>query len=230
MTRIAIIRFPGASDAGVISELFERVFEQEARLVPHSQERLDDFDGIVIPGGSSYADYLRPGAIAARNPVMGGVRKAAESGKPVMGLGGGFQVLCEAGILPGTFLPNNGTRFFCGLAHIRIINPETPFTQFSRSELRLPVACRHGIYRLEEGELEQLESRGQVLFRFADEEGPPGGEGGVAGILNPRGNVLGLMAHPERAIDARTGSADGRYLIESFLGCVTTVGPRNPGP
>jgi phosphoribosylformylglycinamidine synthase len=180
-----------------------------------------------VPGGFSYGDYLRAGAIARFSPVMDAVREFALSGGPVLGICNGFQVLCEAGLLPGALLPNTGLRFVCRQVELVVENGHTPFTRASEEGDTLSVPVKHttGRYYAPEDALDELEADGQVLLRYAEGNNPNGSARDIAGVTNRQKNVAGLMPHPEHAVDPLTGSADGGRLFESLVAHVEALAP-----
>jgi phosphoribosylformylglycinamidine synthase I len=210
-----VVQFPGSCDERDALSASERI--GEARLVWHEETDLGGFDAIVVPGGFSYGDYLRAGAIARFSPSMGAVREFAEAGGPVLGICNGFQVLCEAGMLPGALLPNEGLRFVCRQVQILVENADTAFTRGASEGDRLSIPVKHtsGRYFAPPDQLDELESSGRVVFRYAPGHNPNGSDRGIAGVANAAGNVVGLMPHPEHAVDPLTGSADGLRLFES---------------
>ena len=190
----------------------------------HEDSELGDVDFVILPGGFSYGDYLRTGAFARFSPVMRAVSDFAERGGIVLGICNGFQILQEAGLLPGAMLPNKSLRFICDWTYISIENRNSPFTSNIRdgNVLKIPIAHFEGNFFCDEENLERIESNGQVVFRYSDESGvvvpernPNGSLNNIAGILNERGNVLGMMPHPERASEEILGSDDGRKIFES---------------
>jgi phosphoribosylformylglycinamidine synthase I len=220
-----VVVFPGTNCDAETHHVLTRVMGQEAAYVWHEETELLPYDAVILPGGFAHGDYLRAGAIARFSPVMEAVREFAAAGKPVMGICNGFQVLVEAGLLPGAMMRNAGLRFICRFVHLRVENDTTPFTRACRpgQVLRLPIAHNEGSYFCEPNELRELERRGQILFRYCEPGGevtpranPNGSVAGIAGICNAAGNVMGLMPHPERASEALLGSEDGRYLFESL--------------
>jgi phosphoribosylformylglycinamidine synthase len=214
--RFGVIRFPGSCDDVDAQLAASRV--GDAVLLWHADPDLHGVDAVVIPGGFSYGDYLRAGAIARFAPVMDAVAEFARQGGPVLGICNGFQVLCEAGLLPGALLPNLSLRFVCRQVEVEVVNPDTPFTRSCRAGQRISVPIKHttGRYYAPEGELDAMEARGQVVLRYAAGQNPNGSMGDVAGVCNPEGNVMGLMPHPEHAVDSRSGSADGLALFASL--------------
>jgi phosphoribosylformylglycinamidine synthase I len=215
VTVFGVIQFPGSCDERDAMLACERA--GEARLLWHEETDLAGIDAVVVPGGFSYGDYLRAGAIARFAPVMEAVAGFASNGGPVLGICNGFQVLCEAGLLPGALLPNEGLRFVCRQVEVVVENDATPFTsECSRGE-RLSVPIKHttGRFFAPDDQLDRLESGGQVALRYAPGQNPNGSARDIAGVTNEAGNVLGLMPHPEHAVDPLTGSADGLRLFAS---------------
>ena len=209
--RFGIVRFPGSCDEVDAQLAVSRV--GEAVLLWHGDRDLHGVDAVVVPGGFSYGDYLRPGAIARFSPMMESVAEFAREGGPVLGICNGFQVLCEAGLLPGALLPNVGLRFVCRQVECEVVNADTPFTRACAPGDRLSIPVKHttGRYHLPPEGLDPA----QVVLRYAPGHNPNGSEQDVAGVCNGAGNVLGLMPHPEHAVDALTGSTDGLRLFES---------------
>jgi phosphoribosylformylglycinamidine synthase len=216
MTRFAVLQFPGSCDERDAVLACERV--GDAELVWHGETDLSAFDAVVIPGGFSYGDYLRAGAIAGFAPVMGAVRDFAIDGGPVLGICNGFQVLCEAGLLPGALLPNERLRFVCRQVELEVVNAETAATATCSPGERLSIPVKHmsGRWFAPGDVLARLEAQDQIVFRYADGQNPNGSIAEVAGVCNEAGNVVGLMPHPEHAVDPLTGSADGLKLFESI--------------
>jgi phosphoribosylformylglycinamidine synthase len=187
-------------------------------LVWHEETSLEGIDVVVVPGGFSYGDYLRAGAIARFSPAMEAVADHADSGQPVLGICNGFQVLCEAGLLPGALLPNSRLRFVCHQVELEVESVETPFTRECRPGQRLSIPVKHqsGRYFAPPDQLDDLEARGGVALRYAAGHNPNGSARDIAGITNERGNVMGLMPHPEHAVDPLTGSEDGLLIFASL--------------
>ena len=181
----------------------------------HEETDLSDLDALVVPGGFSYGDYLRAGAIARFAPAMGAVADFAAEGGPVLGICNGFQVLCEAGLLPGALLPNSGLRFVCRQVEVTVESDSSPFTVGVGVDVSLSIPVKHacGRYFAPPDLLTALEDRGQIAFRYAGGENPNGSVDDIAGVTNEAGNVVGLMPHPEHAVDELTGSADGLRLF-----------------
>ena len=223
--KFGVIRFPGSCDE-VDALLACRRFA-DAELLWHGDRDLRGADAIVVPGGFSYGDYLRAGAIARFSPVMEAVREFALAGGPVLGICNGFQVLCEAGLLPGALLPNIGLRFVCRQVDLVVENSHTPFTRACEQGDLLSVPVKHmtGRYYAPEDALDELEADGQVLLRYAEGQNPNGSARDIAGVSNRHKNVAGLMPHPEHAVDSITGTADGGKLFESLVAHAGALSP-----
>jgi phosphoribosylformylglycinamidine synthase I len=216
MTTFGVVQFPGSCDDRDALGACELV--GEGRLLWHEDADLSGIDAVIVPGGFSYGDYLRVGAIARFAPVMGAVAEFAAAGRPVMGICNGFQVLCEAGLLPGVLLPNTSLRFVCRQVELVVENAGTPFTRECEPGERLSVPVKHttGRYFAPDHTLDRLEAGGQVVLRYARSHNPNGSARDIAGVCNEGGNVLGLMPHPEHAVDPLTGSDDGLGLFASL--------------
>jgi phosphoribosylformylglycinamidine synthase subunit PurQ / glutaminase len=223
--RWGVILFPGTNCDLDTLHVLNEALGQEARPVWHEETDLSGLDALCLPGGFAHGDYLRAGAVARFSPVLEATREFAEAGKPVLGICNGFQVLLEAGLLPGAMLRNRSQNFMCRWVHLRVENPDSPFLRgLERGEvLRMPVAHGEGNYFADPETVARMERNGQVLLRYCDPEGnvaetgPNGSVGSIAGIGNERGNVMGLMPHPERACEPLLGSEDGRRLFESAI-------------
>jgi phosphoribosylformylglycinamidine synthase len=224
--KFGIVTFPGSNSDEDAFLAITDVLGQEAVRLWHKDHDLGGADVVILPGGFSYGDYLRAGAIARFSPIMREVVAHANRGAPVIGICNGFQIACEAGLLPGALLRNRTLQFVSELAHVRVETTETRFSnQYSPGQvLRLPIAHGDGRYTADDATLDRLEANGQVVFRYVNASGevdvrcdPNGSMRGIAGIVSERGNVLGLMPHPERAAEAVVGSADGVALFESVL-------------
>ena len=214
--RFGVIRFPGSCDDVDAQLAASRV--GEAVLLWHADRGLQDVDAVIVPGGFSYGDYLRVGAIARFSPLMESVIEFARDGGPVLGICNGFQVLCEAGLLPGALLPNDSLRFVCRQVEVTVESSDTPFTRECRpgEGLSIPVKHTTGRYYAPDAELDRLEASGQVILRYAPGMNPNGSLRDIAAVTNEAGNVMGLMPHPEHAVDPLTGSSDGGRLFESL--------------
>jgi phosphoribosylformylglycinamidine synthase len=204
-----VLQFPGSCDERDALNACEIVSGGEARLVWHEDRDLSGIDGIVVPGGFSYGDYLRAGAIARFSPAMEAVAELAAAGGPVLGICNGFQVLCEAGLLPGALLRNAELRFIC---------KQVDLLDGQGGTLSIPIKHGEGRYYAPEEMLDQMEANGQIAYRYADGHNANGSVRDIAGVRNERGNVVGLMPHPEHAVDPLTGSIDGRQVFEALEG------------
>ena len=213
--RFGVLQFPGSCDEQDALNACRLI--ADAQLVWHEDSDLSGIDAVIVPGGFSYGDYLRAGAIARFAPVMGAVSEFASGGGPVLGICNGFQVLCEAGLLPGALLANEGLRFVCRQVEIEIGAVDTAFTSGLAGGERLSIPIKHttGRYFAPEGMLYELEAAGQVVARYAPGQNPNGSERDIAGVCNDGRNVVGLMPHPEHAVDPLTGSADGLKLFSA---------------
>ncbi|MEO8205078.1 MAG: phosphoribosylformylglycinamidine synthase subunit PurQ [Chthoniobacterales bacterium] len=224
--KFAVIRFPGSNCDTDCVHALRLLPGVTAELVWHKEDDLSAYDAIVLPGGFSYGDYLRCGAIARFSPVMQAVKKAAESGKLVIGICNGFQILCESRLLPGALVRNRDLHFICETVSVRIDSNYTPLTNLcpTGSILQIPIAHGEGCYMADDETLRELNINRQVLFRYCDAAGiisdaanPNGSKENIAGICNSTQNVFGLMPHPERASETRLGSSDGMLLFRSVL-------------
>jgi phosphoribosylformylglycinamidine synthase len=224
--KIGVVQFPGSNcDQDCLRALTDGL-EFEADYLWHKETSVFAYDGIILPGGFSYGDYLRCGAIARFSPIMRAVVAAAQGGMPILGICNGFQILCEVGLLPGALIRNQSLLFVCQPVWIRVETSEAPCTRLLKrgQKLRLPVAHGEGSYIADEKTLNGLESKDQVIFRYVDSSGDPtpaanpnGSLRNIAGICNRQRNVVGMMPHPDRAWDARLGSEDGLLLLRSMF-------------
>jgi phosphoribosylformylglycinamidine synthase len=215
--RFGVVRFPGSCDERDAVMAASQV--GEAEILWHQEHELGPVDAVIVPGGFSYGDHLRVGAIARFSPIMAAVDRFARSGGPVLGICNGFQVLCEAGLLPGALLPNTSLRFLCRQVELEVVNADTAWTRACEPGDRLSVPVKHttGRYYAPEPVLEEMAERGQIALRYATGENPNGSARDIAGVTNAAGNVLGLMPHPEHAVDPLTGSTDGLGLFSSVV-------------
>ena len=215
--RFAVLVFPGTWSDGDCYHAITEGLGEEAAYVWHKETDLSGFDAVILPGGFSYGDYLRPGALARFSPVMEAVAAFARDGGPVLGICNGFQVLCEARLLPGALLPNQGLRFLSRQVELVVENAATAFTRTCARGERLSMPAKHGEgrYYAPDDELDRLEAEGRVAFRYAPAQNPNGSLRDIAGVTNEAGNVVGLMPHPEHAVDPLLGSTDGGRLFES---------------
>ena len=225
--KFGVLQFPGSCDDRDALRACRRV--GEARLVWHEDTDLEDVDVVIVPGGFSYGDYLRAGAIARFAPAMEAVAGHAAAGRPVLGICNGFQVLCEAGLLPGALLPNDSLRFVCRQVEVVVESTATPFTSECRSGERLSIPVKHesGRYFAPPDQLDEIEARGGVVLRYGTGQNPNGSVRSIAGVVNERGNVMGLMPHPEHAVDPLTGSNDG---LRIFASLAASAPPRDRQP
>jgi phosphoribosylformylglycinamidine synthase len=223
----AIVVFPGSNCDHDVYHVAKHVLGRAARYIWHKERDLRGADVVVLPGGFSYGDYLRTGAIARFSPVMEEVRKFANRGGHVIGICNGFQILLEAGLLPGAMRRNDSLKYVCRDVHLKVENALTPWTRkFAKGEtLRIPIGHGDGNYFIDEDGRKRLEDQDQIAFRYVSPAGARGAEGAnpngslgdIAGITNPRGNVLGMMPHPERLSEAVLGGDDGKRLFESII-------------
>ncbi len=230
MLRTSVIVFPGSNCDRDVKVALEAVTGFPVKMVWHGDASVPASDLIVLPGGFSYGDYLRCGAMAAHSPIMRDVIAKAKAGTPVLGICNGFQILCESGLLPGVLMRNASLRFICRDVIMKVENEKTFFTRCYREGevIRLPIAHAEGNYFADSETLDRLEGEGRVVFRYCDREGnvtgaanPNGAQRNIAGITDETGRVLGLMPHPERLFETALGGTDGRRVIESVL--VSTV-------
>jgi len=220
----AVVVFPGSNcDQDMLDAL--QLLGHRVEFVWHKEGDLAEYDFVALPGGFSYGDYLRAGAVARFSPIMAAVVRHARKGKPLLGVCNGFQILTEAGLLPGALLRNEKLRFICRYIHVRTENNKTIFTGHLKKNqvLRLPIAHGEGNYFIGSDGLKALEDNNQIVFRYSSETGeitsranPNGSIAGIAGIINRKGNVLGMMPHPERAVETILGSEDGRNIFASL--------------
>jgi phosphoribosylformylglycinamidine synthase len=217
MSRIGVVVFPGSNCEYDAAAAVERLGDQ-AEFIWHTRTDLDGIDGVILPGGFAHGDYLRPGALARFSPVMAAVERFAATGGPVLGICNGFQVLVEAGLLPGALQKNRGLTFLCQPTTLVVSSTSSVLTRHARvgQELVVPINHFSGSYTCDDETYDELVRNGQIVLRY--KENPNGSRDDIAGVSNEGGNVVGLMPHPERAMSMLLGSADGRVLFESFLG------------
>lgn len=224
--RFGVIVFPGSNCDHDAYHAVRHVAGEQAQFVWHKEPVLGEVDAVVIPGGFSYGDYLRSGSIARFSPIMQDVVRFARDGGPVIGICNGFQVLCEAGLLPGVLMRNESLKFVCKKVHLRVENAETGFTAAYEpgQVIQLSIAHGEGNYFADRDVIQKLEDAGRVVFRYVDEDGevtsasnPNGSLNSIAGIINREGNVLGMMPHPERCVESLLGGADGLGLFQSIV-------------
>lgn len=224
--KFGVVRFPGSSGDKDAYFAVRDVTGQSVEYIWHESTDLSGFDCIILPGGASYGDYLRAGGVAKNSPIIDAIRKFADGGGRVIGIGNGFQILCEAGLLPGDLLMNNTARFRCLPVKVRVDNNTSDFSGkcCKGQVLSLPIAHLTGRYYCDSDTLNVLEKDGRVLLRYCDESGnateqanPNGSVGNIAGVVNERGNVAGMMPHPERAVEDILGSTDGVCILQSMV-------------
>ena len=224
--RFAVLVFPGTWSDGDCQHVLQARLGQQADRVWHREANLDGYDAVVVPGGFSYGDYLRCGAIARFSPVMGALQRHARAGRPVFGSCNGFQILCEAGLLPGALLRNDSLQFRCQEQYVRVARDDTGFSCASRAgdALMLPISHGEGNYFVDDDTLAELEAERRIVFRYSDPAGrvtpdanPNGSRANIAGVINAAGNVLGMMPHPERSSEALLGSEDGLLVWRSMI-------------
>ncbi|SEQ59053.1 phosphoribosylformylglycinamidine synthase subunit PurQ [Piscibacillus halophilus] len=215
--RFAVVVFPGSNCDMDMLFAIQDALGEDVEYISHRDQDLSRFDAVLLPGGFSYGDYLRSGSIASFSPIMESVKAFAQADKPILGVCNGFQVLLESGLLPGAMKRNENLKFICQTTPVIVANNETQFTsEYQQDErIQLPIAHAEGNYECDDATLEKLEQHNQIVFRYADN--PNGSKGDIAGICNEKGNVLGMMPHPERAVDSLLGSADGLRLFQSIL-------------
>ena len=223
--KFGVIVFPGSNCDHDAYHVISKHVGQPVDFIWHRETQLDSYDAVIIPGGFSYGDYLRAGALARFSPVMNSVRDFAARGRLVLGICNGFQILCEAGLLPGALIRNRGLHFICDYIHVRVETSETPFThELERGRvLKVPIAHAEGNYVCDDATLDELKREDRIVFRYCDEQGrvreeanPNGSRDAIAGICSRERNVLGLMPHPERACEDLLGSADGSGVFRSL--------------
>jgi phosphoribosylformylglycinamidine synthase subunit PurQ / glutaminase len=231
--KFAIIVFPGSNCDHDAYHAAKHVLGHDAGFIWHKETSLKGADVVVLPGGFSYGDYLRTGAIAQFSPVMAAVKEFAARGGPLLGICNGFQVLCEAKLLPGALLRNRDLKFHCQHIRVRVERTDTPFTLRAApgQVLKIPIAHGEGNYFADQATLDELESSGRIIFRYCDADGrvneaanPNGSVNGIAGICNDTRNVVGLMPHPERACESALGSEDGLVVFESVVASLKQTG------
>ena len=225
--KFGVIQFPGSNCDQDPFWVLQSVAKQPVTYLWHESHDLENCDVVIVPGGFSYGDYLRTGAIARFSPVMESVKKFAGGGGLVLGICNGFQILCESHMLPGALIRNAGLKYICRSIHVRVENTETPFTSnLKKGEtLEIPIGHMEGNYVCDEETLKQLESQKRIVFRYATKDGqvnaaanPNGSIANIAGICNEGGNVLGMMPHPERSSESQMGCTDGYRIFESLVG------------
>ena len=230
--KFGVLVFPGSNCDHDAYHVLSKHVGQPVDFIWHRETDLSDYDAVIVPGGFSYGDYLRAGALARFSPVMKAVREFASSGRFVFGICNGFQILCEAGLLPGALMRNSDLHFICRHVNIRVENTETPFTRdiAGSKVLSIPIAHAEGNYVCDDDAYRSLEENGQIVFRYcspdgevSEESNPNGSRSGIAGICNLDRNVLGMMPHPERACEELLGSNDGREIFRSLTNTISEL-------
>ena len=218
MAKFGVVVFPGSNGDQDLLLAIQDVIGEEAEYVSHRATDLSEYDVILLPGGFSYGDYLRCGAIAKSNPVMEAVKQFASEGKPVFGTCNGFQILTETGLLPGVLLNNTSLKFICAMQPLKVKNKQTMFTnEYEQDEIiTLPIAHGEGNYYCDNATLKELKENNQIIFTY-EKTNPNGSVEDIAGITNKEGNIIGLMPHPERAMEDLLGSSDGKKLFQSIV-------------
>lgn len=233
--KFGIIVFLGTWSDTDCYYVLSKVLGQQAHYIWHKDTDLSSYDCVILPGGFSYGDYLRPGAIARFSPVMSAVQKFAAEGGLVLGICNGFQILCEAGLLPGVLMPNNHLQYRCQWTHLRVEHTSVPFTSLCQQGQvwRIPISHYEGNYYADETTLAELEANNQIIFRYCtpsgqvtEEANPNGSLHNIAGIVNKQRNVLGMMPHPERACEEVLGGVDGRWIFQSLAAAKTGLWQR----
>ena len=230
--KFGVIVFPGSNCDHDAYHVISKHVGQPVDFIWHREMNLEDYDAVILPGGFSYGDYLRAGALASFSPVMSAVREFAASGGFVLGICNGFQILCETGLLPGALIRNRDLHFICDHVQVRVETTETPFTNQLEGGrvLRIPIAHAEGNYVCDDATFDELEREDRIVFRYCDERGrvtdasnPNGSRDSIAGICNRERNVLGLMPHPERACEDLLGSSDGRDIFRSLAATLAAI-------
>ena len=230
--KFGVVVFPGTWSDVDCFHVLNDIFRQQVEYLWHKESDLSSYDCVILPGGFSYGDYLRPGALARFSPIMQAVEEFAERGKLVLGICNGFQILCEAGLLPGVLMPNTHLEFRCQWVNLRVENDSTPFTNTATAGqvLRVPISHGEGNYFADESTIRELDTSNRVIFRYCATDGdiiqeanPNGSLGNIAGITNAGGNVLGMMPHPERCCEELIGGTDGRAIFESVVNAVVST-------
>jgi len=224
--KFGIIIFPGTWSDKDCYYAINNILNNEAKYIWHKETNIDDFDCLVLPGGFSYGDYLRPGAIARFSPIMNEIINFAKTGKPIIGICNGFQILCEAKLLPGILLPNDIMEFRCTTTYLKVQNSNSIFTNECNENdiLNIPISHGEGNYFANDDTIKDLEENKRILFKYSSISGnitkssnPNGSKNNIAGIINKQGNVLGMMPHPERSCEKSLGSEDGNLIFKSIM-------------
>ncbi len=224
--KFGIAVYPGSNCDYDTYRVIRDVFGKNPEFIDYRRTDIDDFDCIILPGGFSFGDYLRPGTLSAHTPLTRALKDFSDRGRLILGICNGFQILTEAHLLPGALIPNIHGKFVCKHQYLRIENTETPFTNRCKEKqvLKIPIAHHDGNYFVDNETLKKMEDKGQILVRYCDKDGnitedanPNGSINNIAGVMNEKGNVFGLMPHPERASESILGTEDGKYILESII-------------
>ena len=225
--KFGIVIFPGTWSDRDTYKALSSVMGYDSSYIWHNDNNIDNYDCIILPGGFSYGDYLRSGAIAKFSPIMDSVKEHAKKGKPVIGICNGFQILCESGLLPGALVANRDMQFICEWVNLKIVNRESFFTnKISQNKkiLKIPISHGEGNYIADENVIKKLEDNNQIILKYSnsagditDKSNPNGSVNNIAGIINKKGNILGMMPHPEKATEKMLGSKDGQLLFQSII-------------
>ncbi len=224
--KFGVAVYPGSNCDYDTYYIIRDILKKDVDFVDYRESNIQKYDCIIVPGGFSFGDYLRPGAIASHTPLTNALKEFAEKGKFIIGICNGFQILTEAHLLPGALLPNNHGRFVCKHQHLKVENDNTPFTKKLKKDqvIKLPIAHHDGNYFVDEETLKKMEEKGQIILRYCDKDGntdeksnPNGSISNIAGVCNDKFNVFGLMPHPERACEPLLGSSDGLNLLLSLI-------------
>ncbi len=233
--KFAVVRFPGSNCDDDCWHVAKNVLGIETDFLWHKDTKeLSEYSLIIIPGGFSYGDYLRPGAIAKFSPIIAKIKEYADKGGLIIGICNGFQILLESGLLEGVLIRNKTLNFICKDVYIKVENSQTPFSNFNKKVLRIPIAHKEGCFYCDKKLLEKLKSKNQIVFRYCNEKGeitdeanPNGSLYSIAGICNERGNVLGMMPHPERCSEKILGNEDGKLIFNSIISYIKEVSNGN---
>ena len=225
--KFGIVVFPGTWSDRDTYKALTNVMGYDSSYIWHNDNNIDNYDCIILPGGFSYGDYLRSGAIAKFSPIMDSVKQHAKKGKPIIGICNGFQILCESGLLPGALVANRDMQFICEWVNLKVVNRESLFTnKISQNKkiLRIPISHGEGYYIADENAIKRLEDNNQIILKYSnsagditDKSNPNGSVNNIAGIINKKGNILGMMPHPEKAAEKILGSKDGQLLFQSIV-------------
>ena len=226
--KAGIVVFPGSNCDRDVHHILNNVIGIRAQYIWHTDKTIDGYDALILPGGFSYGDRLRAGVIAAKSPIVDAIMKKADEGLPILGICNGFQILVEAGLLPGALVKNDKLKFSCKWLEMEVLNVNTPFTNLFRlnDEIKIPIAHGEGRYVIDDEKLNELHQNNQIVFKYKDQN-PNGSTEMIAAVCNKRGNVMGLMPHPERASEAVLGCDDGLVVFQSMVNSLALVATRS---